>query len=402
MTRARLTVLAAALAAAVAAPRAVAELGRDPLPSAVIFPPQQLPLSFSHALHLGRERMGCDFCHDDAAASRSAADDLMPGEAACAICHPIDRADPGKQVPAGKPGARCTLCHPGWDGQGQPPRLVVPKPNLKFSHELHVSRQIRCKSCHGDLRAKGVGLATRAQLPRMSLCLDCHDGKKAAARCTTCHLGESGGLVRTAYPQGALVPSGALHGDAHDALFRTDHARVAASDEAYCGNCHRRDFCVDCHDGAQKPLDFHGNDYVALHPIDARRNDPDCSACHRRQTFCTGCHSRTGVGTDLESSEFVRGSADPGSSRNFHPEGWFTSLVPGAREKNHHSFDAQRNIRTCASCHREEFCLDCHSGGLVDPHPAGWRGSARCEALLERSGRMCLKCHLDATEAQCD
>ena len=52
-----------------------------------------------------------------------------------------------------------------------------------------------------------------------------------------------------------------------------------------------REFCVDCHDGVSKPLDFHGNDYMSLHTVDARRQSLDCGACHRLQTFCTGCHA---------------------------------------------------------------------------------------------------------------
>ena len=34
-------------------------------PSEVIFPPQQLPVTFSHAKHLAK-KIACDFCHEQA------------------------------------------------------------------------------------------------------------------------------------------------------------------------------------------------------------------------------------------------------------------------------------------------------------------------------------------------
>ncbi|MBI4509285.1 MAG: cytochrome C [Deltaproteobacteria bacterium] len=385
-------------------------LGRDPSPSKVIFPVQSIPLSFSHADHLGQDKMDCAFCHEDAPGSTRASDKLIPKEETCEVCHEIERDKPGKEVAPGKPDAKCSSCHPGWDGVGMPPRVTIPVPNLKFNHKLHADRKIRCQECHGDLLAKGVGLATRENLPRMSLCLKCHDSRTAPSQCTTCHVTDVAGQIRTSFPEGTLVPSGVLMGDAHDAVWRTEHARVAVGKSRYCESCHRAEFCVGCHDGVVKPLDFHGNDYVTLHPVDARRNQPDCSSCHRLQTFCTGCHNRSGVGTDPRTSDFQRPSKEGLAAPNrFHPDGWWTTFERNARKSSHHSFQAQRNIRSCASCHREAFCMECHSPAAfnVNPHPSGWtvRGTAanaRCRALAARSGRMCLRCHVSAAEASCN
>jgi hypothetical protein len=374
------------------------------LPSPVIFPAQRLPLSFSHAEHL-RLEIGCGDCHEYAARSRRAVDNNLPGENTCAACHEIDRARPDKEVAAGEPDARCDSCHPGWDGTGSPPRLVVPAPNLKFNHEAHAQRGIGCRDCHGDLLAEGVGLATRAQLPLMPRCLECHDGQQAPAGCTTCHISERDGRVRTDFPEGRLVPSGTLRGDAHDARFRTEHARVAQNDEGYCASCHVRSFCLDCHDGVVKPMDFHVGDYVNTHAVDARRGAIDCGACHRLQTFCTGCHARGGVAADPRTTVFERPTAEnPAPSGRFHPPGWVAGTSGGGilRAAADHSFQAQRNVAACASCHREDFCKACH--GAVNPHPAGFGASARCRALADRSGRMCLRCHtdLDSGPPRCD
>ena len=373
-----LTVIAAA------APPGHAELGTcPPSPSKVIFPTQVVPLSFSHVDHLAL-KLSCDFCHENAPDSTSSSDNLIPAEETCTTCHEIERDKPNKQVDKGEPDARCVSCHPGWDAVGAPPRVVIPKPNLKFNHKVHVDRKIRCQTCHGDFVKDGVHLATRENLPMMTTCLDCHDGKQAASKCTTCHLQEPGGFVKTSYPEGTLAPSGVLRGDAHDPAFRLDHKGAAKGDEKYCQNCHKRDFCIDCHDGKTKPLDFHGNDYVTLHPVQARRNDPDCGACHRRQTFCSGCHARSGVSDHDKTSEFQQPSEVESPRNLFHPAGWQAG----------HQVQAQRNIKACASCHREEFCTGCHMGGSgLNPHGVRWAGSARCESLLAKNKRMCMKCH---------
>jgi len=355
-------------------------------PSPVIYPDQRLPLAFSHAAH-ARAGATCTGCHADAATSRSALDNLMPPEAACTSCHPIDRGDP-ERVAAGRPAARCVACHPGWQ-PGQPvARVYVPPPNLKFDHAAH--RSVDCRGCHGDLA--GVGLATRDHLPRMADCLGCHDGRRAPSACTTCHLAEVGGRVQTDFREGSLRPAGGLRGDTHGPDFRTHHAALARSAEAYCASCHAESFCTDCHVGVVKPLDFHPANYVELHAVDARRGSPDCSTCHRQQSFCVGCHERAGVGA--RAGDFDR--TDP--MRRFHPPGWGE---PGPAS---HAREARRNITTCVSCHREELCLECHTaepgGPRVDPHPAGWAGSARCEALARRAGRMCLRCHIDGARCQ--
>jgi hypothetical protein len=369
----------------------------DPLPSPVVLPKQQLPLHFSHARHLKLPEVGCGTCHEGAAGSVRASDNLIPTEASCTTCHEVDRAQPTKQA---DPPARCDACHAGFSG-GPVARVVVPTPNLKFNHKVHIQKNMRCTFCHGDLAAQNVDLATRAQLPRMPLCLQCHDGQTAPSACTTCHIAGRQDRIQTRFPEGTLTPSGVLRGDAHDLRFRLDHAAVARQDDRYCANCHARSECLDCHNGVTKPLDFHAGDYIALHPVDARRGTTDCQACHRLQTFCTGCHARTGVSADPKTSEFERLSRDESATHRFHPEGWWTTMTKGLRMSGHHSFQAERNIRTCASCHREEFCLECHRQ-QVDPHPAGWRGSSRCKALLARSGRMCLRCHTQVEDVQCD
>ena len=398
--------------------------------SRVIYPDQTIPLRFSHKNHLAKD-IACDSCHPAALTSTSARDRLLPTEEDCAVCHPIDRADPYKKTSAAP--ASCATCHvgvpsepgpetpaPGKDFEAQIARIVIPDPNLKFNHKQHIDKQVPCATCHGDLSK--VDLATREQLPKMEQCLSCHDGlmlpskapppvaatpkpvadskpvmlsgrtaRGPSPRCSTCHLQQSDGLLATRFPTGVLAPSGTLRGDVHGMDWKRNHRQPALNDPEYCGACHSQSWCQSCHNGVVRPLDLHGGDYVSRHAIEARRNQPDCGSCHRRQTFCLGCHERLGV---------VSHSCLPGSSRRFHPEGW-ASPIAGA---SHHSWEAQRNLRTCTSCHREETCIDCHSslpGGRFsigkNPHGTDWLSSGRCQSIQSRNARVCLKCHRDGS-----
>ena len=358
--------------------------------SPVIYPAQRLPLVFSHARHLARGTP-CAACHPAAMTSQSAVDNLLPTEAACRACHPIDRAQPERVVP-GAPPVACRACHPGY-AAGVVARVYVTPPPLKFDHSAH--RATPCDGCHGDLRK--IDLATTQQLPTMATCLRCHTTGAEPRHCADCHLTRLGGLIETRFEHGALVPAHDGLGDAHGPGFKDRHAQEARQTGATCAACHDPSECVACHQGTTRPMDFHPGNYVLTHAVEARRGKPDCSACHRLQSFCVGCHEREGVGMrgDTEYS-----ASDP--TRAFHPPGWATA-GPGP---NRHALDARRNITSCASCHRESDCLRCHSaapGGLrASPHPPGWRGSARCKALDRGNRRMCLRCHITADQLGCD
>jgi hypothetical protein len=402
-------------------------------PSPLIYPAETIPIKFDHAAHA---RLGatCEGCHTAATTSTVAGDNLIPGEAACRGCHKIDRAQPAKAVGKGEGAARCDACHVDAAGNGwmpvnaisQPPRVALSRPNLKFNHRLHAARGIGCELCHAS--ASTQAMVTRADLPMMATCLACHNGKhegnQATARCGACHPTQPDGRLQVQLQTpatiaaggiGLLQPSGSLRGfDAHGPTFRRDHAQ-AGRDEAYCLTCHRRNDCVDCHGGVVKPPDIHPADYVTLHVPDARRNVPDCSSCHRLQTFCIGCHQRLGVASDPSGGQpgvkpnnpFGTGTA----VKQFHPPGWArdaAGMVIATPRPQSHSIQAKRNIRQCVSCHREESCLSCHStdptrGPNFSPHGPNFGRTNRCRFLAARNQRACLKCHaIGAPELDCE
>ena len=320
-----------------------------------------LATNFSHVKH---SKVGCDFCHGTASRSRRADDVLLPGKELCTTCHAEKSGAPKELLgAAGTGGLR----------------------QLRFDHAAHAQKQISCQRCHLGSAELDAGRG----LPKMADCQTCHDSRRmplhAASRCQTCHLAEPDGMLTTQLATGALIPkSGDLM---HSPSFRTDHSRVAGARSANCESCHRQDFCQSCHNGIVKPLDFHGNDFLTRHPVDARRASAKCQSCHRPQTFCLGCHERAGVGGGLPGQAFL-----PGAGAAFHPSGF----------QDDHGSAARRNLRTCASCHREDSCMECHStmpGGKskTSPHPSSWRGSVRCQSLVEKNPRVCQRCHDDAT-----
>src|SRR4029077_2063119 len=89
-----------------------------------------------------------------------------------------------RRCPRGRPPPRAAPCHVAENGQGwmprgatfsEPPRVRLARPNLKFNHRLHVARGMGCELCHANVAQEAI--AARDYVPRMSLCLGCHNGK---------------------------------------------------------------------------------------------------------------------------------------------------------------------------------------------------------------------------------
>lgn len=377
----------------------------DEGPSAVIYPAQHMTLRFNHAKHLGKSiGATCKDCHPGAYTSRSAKDSLLPPPTVCDSCHGSNHTNLAAVKTAGPTDvtSQCAFCHQGYKaGDGNAvAELEVPRPNLIFDHKGHADHNIGCAQCHGAVDQ--LELATRDQLPRMQGCFKCHQMPDSASRgaagsaCDTCHLRGPGGRgMQTMFASGTLRPPRWLHNGEHTPDFIERHKTVAADDSQFCANCHKEDFCTDCHDGRVRPRSVHPNDYISMHPIEARMATQKCQSCHREQSFCLDCHLAVGVSESSPSA-----ARDTG---RFHPPKSIWSDPP--MKPGHHGFEAERNLNQCVSCHTERDCVTCHGGlGIgagFDPHRSGFAGG--CSNQFHRNPRPCFVCHepTDGVLAQC-
>jgi hypothetical protein len=398
-----LLALVAVLAALVGSGAVIFEGG----PSPVIFPRQNIPVRFDHAYHTRKsddergikgEGLSCEFCHENVSDQADAIGRDIPGHETCESCHGDWIGDQEKPAPM----SECARCHSDLDPTGTSTRaqkLQIPAPNVKFAHADHVTKaSLDCTECHSQVPSKT--LATRDDYPTMDRCIACHQSRGVSTACKTCHVTGATGRVVTEYAAGKLMPV-RYHGfAAHTGDFLRDHAEPAQRQPDFCRQCHSQDDCLQCHDGFARNVRYHAGDWIAVHGLRSRGDDYRCQSCHRLQSFCLDCHVRTGVATAAALPK-DRGGEIPTARfalRVPHPrtaDGW---LNPASR--NFHGFHAQRNIRACASCHQEQYCLTCHASGFGTgqssiggnphgPNPERLRGSA----ARQNNARACLKCH---------
>ncbi len=384
---------------------------QDRGPFDAIYPPQQIPLAFDHAVHLAKAKADCKDCHASVSTSVRTADRNLPEEQACLDCHDVLEENPEQASPK----AACSTCHPGYvptfpegvprdqtkAATPHPPRVELGTAALKFSHQSHLQRGITCDRCHVGLEKASLG--TRDHLPMMDQCTSCHDGRQASSKCATCHISLPDGRLQTALPTGTLLPRGLFRNDDHAGDFARTHGPAAQADSESCAACHTPKMCGACHTGKVKPLSIHAADYILTHPAEARRDDPTCSTCHRAQTFCVDCHVRSGV---TDQSGPLMFNAAGNATRSFHPPGFVDSLG-GVPSSAHHKFEARRNLKVCVGCHQEESCTRCHAVDApaylrASPHPQGF--SRHCGRALRDNDRGCVKCHGSraALEAMCE
>lgn len=391
----------AVLAVSAAAGIAWAATGRER--HEAVYPAQRIPIEFSHKTHLA-DGAPCESCHEPATTSVLATDVLVPKVAVdknkkipphdtCDSCHDIEAAAAGKEV---DPPAACDDCHLDYEKTKTIAKTSFPSANLVFNHQVHVKDQkLECEFCHfgsaGD-GMKSVELSTRYQLPKMAVCLGCHNGAKAPADCKTCHITDPSGRLQVVFATAALRP---MQGDPlgldHGPRFELTHGTRAKIDGRTCRECHTESYCATCHDSLQKPISIHPNDFITLHPLQARGDSTACDSCHRYQSFCAACHERVGIGFNADPSLRARNLSVHGDRQEFVE-------APGPK---HHAIVAARDPKQCMACHREETCITCHasksavpSSRATNPHGDGFAG--RCRALVQANKRGCLKCHSDA------
>lgn len=269
----------------------------------------------------------------------------------CATCHTRER---------------CVSCHVDAEREeiatfpAAPPGLELPMRAAHYSVPAsHAERD--WLSTHGVVAARAA-------------CATCHTSND----CTSCHVQPAPNVIATLASRADVVAPGARTvarpPESHGRMFFAEaHKTLAAVDDASCSTCHLESFCVGCHDAPQQG-GYHPAAFLSRHSARAFGRDADCSTCHNTQVFCRQCHVEAGL-------------APPGGGRlgpGYHDDGplWLLRHGQGARQ----------NLESCATCHRQVDCTQCHGvleAFKVSPHTTGFDA----ERAWARSPRTCLACH---------
>lgn len=224
----------------------------------------------------------------------------------------------------------------------------------------------------------------------VSQCAACH----TRTSCETCHAGPAPPAVRR-LPPAPAKPEADRDGTAqergpgvrlkrsapafHTPTFDEDHRALAASAAAQCQVCHTRTECTSCHTGSEalnRPGDrvarYHPANFLQQHSAAAFSREVECASCHNPEAFCRSCHIDQGQHRD--------GRFDTG----FHDRD--PRFVFG------HGQAARQGLESCATCHAQRDCLQCHSalgGRRVNPHGPGFDP----DRLRSKNPALCLRCH---------
>ncbi len=131
--------------------------------------PQDQPVPFSHAHHVGGLGLDCRYCHTTVETSSFAG---MPATEICMNCH--------KQI-----WSSSSMLEPVRASYrtGQPLRWnpVYRLPGfVYFDHSIHVHKGVGCVTCHG--RVDEMPLLWKANTLHMNWCLGCHEAPERFVR----------------------------------------------------------------------------------------------------------------------------------------------------------------------------------------------------------------------------
>jgi hypothetical protein len=124
------------------------------------YQPEQ-PVPYSHAVHVGKLKLDCRYCHTHVERSHEA---NLPPTSTCMNCHSIIKAESDLLEPI-----RVSF-------ETDQPMQWVRVHNLAdyayFNHASHIRAGVGCVSCHGKIQEMEV--VWQEEPLSMGWCLDCH------------------------------------------------------------------------------------------------------------------------------------------------------------------------------------------------------------------------------------
>ncbi len=273
------------------------------------------------------------------------------GDAArCATCHTVER---------------CLACHVNED-EPVLARIPAARPDQELPPAVAGYPVPRSHREEGWLDRHGGAAELRA-------CDTCHTSDD----CLSCHVGRVPEIVERLPARADVRAPGAGVRRApppshRSPFFLQAHRTLAAADDGGCTTCHTEAACVGCHDAASGGS-YHPSDFTLTHSADAFGREDECATCHDTAVFCRSCHVESGLGS----------SGRLGAGYHDAEPLWLLR----------HGGAARQSLESCASCHQQRDCVQCHGvlGSFgVNPHRDGFDARAARSA----APATCLACHL--------
>lgn len=271
--------------------------------------------------------------------------------ASCSTCHTREQ---------------CTGCHVDPEGAESIRRMAPAPAGVEVP-----AIEARYPAPESHVRDDFLGTHGRDLEP--AECSTCHTRES----CTTCHVEEGAPPALAQLPSGEDVraPGAAVERrepESHASpWFVEDHEATAAAGDGSCAACHAESWCADCHGETDDP-EYHPPNFTMQHASRAYGREMECANCHDTSVFCRDCHAQLGM-----DARGRRGGA-------FHDRepAWLLR----------HGQAARQTLESCASCHQQRDCLQCHSEtGAFQVSPHGPDFDAR--RLFDKNPQICFACH---------
>lgn len=137
---------------------------------------QSQPIAFNHRKHVVDNEIGCSTCH---VYYESETFSGLPDAEICATCH---------SEPLGKTTEEARLVSLLRSNRPLVWNVLFRQPgHIFYSHRRHVVKaRIPCARCHGDI-AQTTSPPRSVERLTMEECIACHEERRVATDCTTCH-----------------------------------------------------------------------------------------------------------------------------------------------------------------------------------------------------------------------
>ena len=286
---------------------------------------------------------------------------------------------------------------------------------LDFAHDVHAEEvalegepPVECASCHIDEDGESMALVPLDA----ARCLDCHetgsgsDHYAQGTDCAECHRTvaevDHGDVRMADYPKPNLLHTGRF-------FLLEGHGGEAIEALSRCSTCHVEDQCASCHVDAtldpipsmpSAPASWETPTIEPNYPMPTGHDEPsyqrthgrpepgiqDCSTCHT-QNDCAACHLTPlpNVAQELPERPQVRA---PGAG--------LTDRLPASHDSpffaSIHSVLSATAPDSCATCHTESYCSDCHNApDSPGYHPPSF--ALRHSAAVGSQAAECSTCH---------